>query len=285
MFNRSFLRAVLAGALVALLGLAGYWIYERSRPPEPQSVPEYDPATLAGQRPDLDVPFVSTEYDIVRAMLDLAGTNANDVVVDLGSGDGRIPIIAARDRGARGLGVDLDPARIRESTGNALRAGVSDRVTFRQQDLFVTPLGDATVLTLYLLPEINMQLRPRILGEMRPGTRVVSNTFDMGDWQPDARRNVQNSNIFLWIVPARVEGRWQLRTGEGEAMLTLRQQFQRVSGTITANGRSVPLGEVQLRGAQIAFAADLGGGQRRVVGRVDGAAMTGEGWQAARIGD
>jgi len=283
MFNRSFRRSVLVGALVALLGLAGYWIYERTRPAEPQAVPEYDPATLAGQRPELDVPFVSTEYDIVRAMLDLAGTNGEDLVIDLGSGDGRIPIIAARDKGARGLGVDLDPARIRESTANALRAGVGERVIFRQQDLFVTPLADATVLTLYLLPEINMQLRPRILGEMRPGARVVSNTFDMGDWRPDARRNVQNSNIFLWIIPAKVEGRWQLRTGDGEARLTLRQQFQQVSGTADANGRSVPLSEVQLRGAQIAFTADLGGGPRRFVGRVDGANMAGEGWQAARL--
>ncbi len=283
MFNRSFRRSVLFGALVALFGLAGYWIYERTRPAEPQAVPEYDPATLAGQRPDLDVPFVSTEYDIVRAMLDLAGTNGEDLVIDLGSGDGRIPIIAARDKGARGLGVDLDPARIRESTANALRAGVGERVIFRQQDLFVTPLADATVLTLYLLPEINMQLRPRILGEMRPGARVVSNTFDMGDWRPDARRNVQNSNIFLWIIPAKVEGRWQLRTGDGEARLTLRQQFQQVSGTAEANGRSVPLSEVQLRGAQIAFTADLGGGPRRFVGRVDGANMAGEGWQAARL--
>ncbi|MFN3726030.1 MAG: class I SAM-dependent methyltransferase [Allosphingosinicella sp.] len=285
MFNRSFMRAVLVGAFVALLGLAGYWIYESTRPPEPQAVPEYDPATLAGQRPDLDVPFVSTEYDIVRAMLDLAGTNGDDFVIDLGSGDGRIPIIAARDKGARGLGVDLDPARIRESTANALRAGVADRVTFRQQDLFVTPLADATVLTLYLLPEINMQLRPRILGEMRPGARVVSNTFDMGDWQSDARRTVQNTNIFLWIIPARVEGRWQLRTADGEATLTLRQQFQQVSGTAAANGRSVPLGSVQLRGPQIAFTVDLGGAPRRFVGRVDGASMAGEGWQATRIGN
>ena len=285
MFNRSFMRAVLVGALVALLGLAGYWIYERTRAPEPQAVPEYDPATLAGQRPDLDVPFVSTEYDIVRAMLDLAGTNANDLVLDLGSGDGRIPIIAARDKGARGLGVDLDPARIRESTANALRAGVSERVTFRQQDLFVTPLGEATVLTLYLLPEINMQLRPRILGEMRPGARVVSNTFDMGDWQPDARRNVQNTNIFLWIVPAQVGGRWQLRTNDREGTLTLSQRFQQVSGSVEANGRSMPLRDVQLRGSQIAFTVDLGAGPHRLTGRVDGATMAGEGWQATRLGN
>ena len=285
MFNRNFMRAVLAGALVALLILAGYWIYERTRPAEPQAVPEYDPATLAGQRPDLDVPFVSTEYDIVRAMLDLAGTNANDFVIDLGSGDGRIPIIAARDKGARGLGVDLDPARIRESTSNALRAGVADRVMFRQQDLFVTPLRDATVLTLYLLPEINMQLRPRILGEMRPGARVVSNSFDMGDWQPDVRRTVQNTNIFLWIVPAQVNGRWQLRTAEGEGRLTLSQRYQQVSGMIEANGRSVPVRDVQLRGPQIALTVDLGDGPRRLVGRVDGANMAGQGWQAARTGD
>ena len=285
MFNRNFMRAVLAGALVALLVLAGYWIYERTRPAEPQAVPEYDPATLAGQRPDLDVPFVSTEYDIVRAMLDVAGTSANDFVIDLGSGDGRIPIIAARDKGARGLGVDLDPARIRESTSNALRAGVADRVMFRQQDLFVTPLRDATVLTLYLLPEINMQLRPRILGEMRPGARVVSNTFDMGDWQPDVRRNVQNTNIFLWIVPAQVNGRWQLRTAEGEGRLTLSQRYQQVSGTIEANGRSTPLRDVQLRGPQIAFTVDFGAGPRRLVGRVDGVNMAGQGWQAARTGN
>ena len=285
MFNRSFFRAMLVGGFIAFLVLAGYLLYERTRPAEPQPIPEYDPATLAGQRPQLDVPFVSTEYDIVRAMLDLAGTNANDFVIDLGSGDGRIPIIAARDKGARGLGVDLDPARIRESTGNALRAGVADRVTFRQQDLFVTPLGDATVLTLYLLPEINMQLRPRILAEMRPGARVVSNTFDMGDWRPDVSRNVQNTNIFLWIIPAQVGGRWQLRTPQGEGVMTLRQRYQQASGTIQANGRSVQLQDVRLRGPLIAFTADLGGGPSRFEGRVDGANMAGQDWQAVRAGN
>jgi len=284
MRKRSFLRSMVAGALVVLAGLVGYWIYQRSQPAQPQPIPEYDPATLAGQRPQLDVPFVSTEHDIVRQMLDLAGTNANDLVVDLGSGDGRIPIIAARDRGARGLGVDLDPARIRESTANAQRAGVADRVTFRQQDLFVTPLRDATVLTLYLLPEINMQLRPRILGEMRPGARVVSNTFDMGDWRPDVRRNVQNSDIFLWIIPAQVAGRWQLRTPQGEAVLTLTQRYQQAAGTLQANGRTAPLSDVRLRGPLIAFTADLGSGPRRFEGRVEGGEMAGQGWQAVRTG-
>jgi len=125
--------------------------------------------------------LVSTEYEVVRSMLELAQVGPNDLVVDLGSGDGRIPILAALEKGARGMGVEIDRARIRQSNENARKAGVADRVTFRQQDLFVTPLNDVTVLTLYLLPEINLQLRPKILAQMKPGTRVVSNSFDMGD--------------------------------------------------------------------------------------------------------
>src|SRR5690606_17295526 len=120
----------------------------------------------------------------------------------------RIPIIAARERGARGLGVDIDPARVRESEQNARQAGVTDKVTFRQEDLFETPINDATVLTLYLLPELNLRLRPRILSQMRAGTRVVSNMYDMGDWRPDRREMVQNSPLYIWTVPARVGGRW-----------------------------------------------------------------------------
>src|SRR4028119_2064539 len=154
--------------------------------------------------------LVSSEYEVVRGMLDLAGVTSTDLVADLGSGDGRIPILAAREKGARGLGVEIDRGRIRQSEKNAAAAGVKDRVTFRQQDLFVTPLNDVTVLTLYLLPEINLQLRPRILAQMRPGARVVSNTFDMGDWRPDERRTIGGTNIFMWFVPAQVEGRWRL---------------------------------------------------------------------------
>lgn len=278
--HRIFLRAAVTGAAVVLVGLLIYALIQYRRGPEPEPVVPYDPATFTATRPRLDVPYVSTEYELVRAMLDQAGTGAEDFVVDLGSGDGRIPIIAARDRGARGLGVDIDPNRIRESQANATAAGVADRVTFRQQDLFATPLGDATVLTLYLLPEINLQLRPRILAQMRPGSRVVSNSFDMGDWRPDERRNVLNTTILSWLIPARVAGRWQLEAaGSPAATLLLRQRYQEVSGTV--DGRRLGSG-TELRGQRIAL--DLGGG-RRLEGRVEGGRMVGDGWQAARTGD
>lgn len=285
MFNRNFFRAIIVGALIALLAVGGYAAYQRLQPREPAPIPDYDPATLAGGRAQLAVPYVSTEYDIVREMLNLAAVGPADLVVDLGSGDGRIPILAARDKGARGLGVDIDPARIRESRTNAAQAGVADRVSFRQQDLFATPLDEVTVLTLYLLPEINLQLRPRILSQMRPGARVVSNSFDMGDWRADRQVEIQGANIFLWIVPARVEGDWRLSlSGGGEAELDLQQRYQDLSGAIVMNRRSVPLRAARLRGARIAFTADLGGGPRRFEGQVEGSRIVGNGWQAVRTG-
>jgi SAM-dependent methyltransferase len=285
MFNRNFFRAIIVGALIALLAVGGYALYRAMQPSAPEPIPDYDPATLAGGRAQLTVPYVSTEYDIVREMLNLGGVAASDLVVDLGSGDGRIPILAARDKGARGLGVDIDDARIRESRVNAAQAGVAERVSFRQQDLFATPLDEATVLTLYLLPEINLQLRPRILAQMRPGARVVSNSFDMGDWRPERQIEVQGNKIFLWIVPARVAGSWRVSLPGGlQGELSLRQRYQDVAGTLNLGGRSIPLREPQLRGPRIAFTVDLGTGPRRLEGRVDGGGLAGNGWQAVRIG-
>lgn len=223
--------------------------------------------------------LVSSEYDVVLAMLNLAGVNSDDLVVDLGSGDGRIPILAAREKGARGLGIEINRNRIRQSTENARKADVGDRVEFRQQDLFVTPLNDATVLTLYLLPEINMQLRPKILSQMKPGTRVVSNSFDMGDWGPDQKQMIGGTNIFMWVIPAKVDGRWRFTQGGNSTELFLEQRYQVISGT-AGNAR---LTEGQLRGDQIAFTADLGQGSRRYQGRVEGGRMAGDGWQAVRI--
>jgi SAM-dependent methyltransferase len=223
--------------------------------------------------------LVSSEYAVVRGMLDLAQVTGDDLVADLGSGDGRIPILAAKEKGARGLGIEIDRARLRQSAANAKAAGVSDRVTFRQQDLFVTPLNDVTVLTLYLLPEINLTLRPKILEQMRPGSRVVSNTFDMGDWRPDERRTIGGTNIFMWVVPAKVEGRWRITQGGAAGELALRQNYQDVSGT--AGGGQIA--EAQLRGDRIAFTADLGQGRRRFEGRVVGDRMSGQGWQAVRV--
>jgi SAM-dependent methyltransferase len=156
--------------------------------------------------PKLDAPWVATEMAIVNAMLDAARVGPNDVVFDLGCGDGRIVIMAAK-RGARGVGVDIDPARIREANGYARRAGVTDRVSFAVKDIFETDVTSATVVALYLSPELNLRLRPKLLRELRPGSRIVSHEFDMGDWRPERSFEVRDvarpHKVFLWTVPAR----------------------------------------------------------------------------------
>jgi len=154
------------------------------------------------QKPNLDVPYVPTKQTVVDAMLDLAGVKAGDVHYDLGCGDGRIAISAAK-RGATSTGVDLDPQRIKEANENAKEAGVTDKVTFVQGNLFDFDFSKADVLTLYLLPEVNLKLRSKILKELKPGTRVVSHAFDMGDWEPEKTINVDGSTVFLWTVPNR----------------------------------------------------------------------------------
>lgn len=152
------------------------------------------------QSPQLDVPYVPTPTEVVEAMLKVAKVSKNDVLYDLGSGDGRIPITAAKRFGTRGFGVDIDPERIKEATANAQKEGVSDRVTFAQQDLFKTDLSKATVISLYLLPRINLELRPSLL-KLKPGTRIVSHAFDMGDWKPDQVVNVNGTTVYYWVVP------------------------------------------------------------------------------------
>jgi ubiquinone/menaquinone biosynthesis C-methylase UbiE len=150
-----------------------------------------------------DVPFVPTPTKVVDRMLEIAQVGPNDVVYDLGSGDGRIVITAAKKHGARGVGIDIDPERIREARDNARSAGVSDRVQFREGDLFKTDLSEATVVTLYLLSSVNLQLRPKLLKELKPGTRIVSHAFDMGDWKPIKTEKVGSSTVYYWIVPER----------------------------------------------------------------------------------
>jgi trans-aconitate methyltransferase len=151
----------------------------------------------------VDVPYVPTPQPVVDAMLRLAKVKRGDVLYDLGSGDGRIVITAAKRYGVRGTGVDIDPQRIKEANANARRAGVANRVRFVNEDLFQIDFSDATVVTLYLLPRLNLQLRPRLINELKPGTRIVSHGFDMGDWKPDRVVQVGNSTIYLWIVPPR----------------------------------------------------------------------------------
>lgn len=280
--SRKPLRAILAVAGVALAALLLFLFLPRSdRAPEPQPGNDFDPADFVRGRPRLDVPYIATDLQVVDAMLGLAEVKPDDNVIDLGSGDGRILIAAARSLGAHGLGVDIDPARVREATANAEEAGVSSRVRFRQQDLFETPLGGADVLTLYLLPEVNLRLRPRILGQMRPGTRVVSHDYDMGDWHWDQRRRVGDAIIYLWTVPARVNGAWTLTAGGRAVPLVLEQQYQQFHGT--AGDARIEQG--RLDGNRIRFIANLGEGRRTFEGRVDGnriLPLTGSDWHAER---
>ena len=152
-----------------------------------------------------DVIYVPTPQSVVNEMLELANVTKDDVIYDLGSGDGRIPITAAQEYGTRGIGIDISPDRIREANENAREAGVTDRVEFLQQDLFTTNISEATVVTLYLLPHLNLKLRPQLFEQLQPGTRIVSHDFDMGNWKPDrVVKTSEGSIIYLWIVPEEI---------------------------------------------------------------------------------
>lgn len=167
-----------------------------------QAEAQATPTQTASAAPEVqkDVPYVPTPPEVVDEMLKVANVGANDVIYDLGSGDGRIVITAAQRFGTRGVGVDIDPERVAEAKANAQKAGVSDRVEFRQQDLFQTDLKEASVVTLYLLPEVNLRLRPKLL-QLKPGTRIVSHAFDMGDWKPEQVRQVNGRTVYYWTVP------------------------------------------------------------------------------------
>ena len=153
-----------------------------------------------------DVIFVPTPQEVVDAMLKLAKVGPNDVVYDLGSGDGRIPITAAKTYGARGVGIDIDPQRIREATENLKQAGVGDKVKFLNQDLFTTPIGEATVVTMYLLPTLNVKVLPKLNAELKPGTRVVSHAFDIEGYPPQQTINVNGRTVYMWTVPIKKAG-------------------------------------------------------------------------------
>jgi SAM-dependent methyltransferase len=228
-----------------------------------------------------DVPFVPTQTELVRAMLDVARVDSNDIVYDLGCGDGRIVVTAVRRYGAkRGVCVDIDPTRIEEARHNADTSGVADRISFQNADLFQTDLREATVVTLYLLPLINERLRPKLFRELQPGTRVVSNSFDMGRWAadttvaPPAPSGFQKQAYF-WIIPADVAGIWRVRAEDaGLKRLELEQAFQQVNGTGALGGRTMPLSEVRLSGDRLTFV--LGHrGQLKFSGTVRGNQISG----------
>jgi SAM-dependent methyltransferase len=236
---------------------------------------------LAGfAEPDYEVPFVPTPHALVQKMLDLAQVTAADYLIDLGCGDGRIAVAAAQ-RGARALGVDLDPLRIQEAAAAARIAEVEARVNFRRQDLFRTPIYEASVVALYLLPDVNLRLRPRLLTELRPGSRIVSHAFDMGDWRPEAEDRLDGRRIYLWIVPAIAGGSWALTDADGgQYALEIEQRFQEVSGTLTGGGQVLALEEAVLRGTMLRFTA----GGRVYAGTIGDAEIVGAaGWRARRL--
>jgi precorrin-6B methylase 2 len=226
---------------------------------------------VAQQRtaPALDVPYVPTPDDVVAKMLDIANVTKDDYVIDLGSGDGRIAIAAAK-RGAKAFGVDLNPVRVEEAQANAKAAGVEDRVEFKEANIFETDFSDATVLTMYLLSSVNLKLRPQVL-EMKPGTRVVSHAFDMGEWEPDEVANVDGRTVYYWVVPARVEGKWKVNRAQKAFTVNFKQEFQNLTGTAEMDGKEVPVEDAKLEGTRITFSlADGNGGKQRFEGRVDG---------------
>ena len=276
-------------------------------------------ATLPALALEPRVPYVPTPHDVVEKMLQMARVSANDYLIDLGSGDGRIVVTAASKHGARGFGVDINPARVAEALENAQKSKVTDKVAFYQRDLFQTDLTQATVISMYLLPRVNLELRSKLL-DLKPGTRIVSHDFSMNDWKPDAYVQMHSkekytgaggdSEIYFWVVPAKVAGdwRWELPSGgkggnggkPQSYAVTLNQTFQVVSGSVTVNGRNAPLQNAKLSGDELSFSftADLGAGpvkhefKGQAAGdRVNGAASLSGGrtqaryeWSAERAG-
>jgi SAM-dependent methyltransferase len=259
--------AMLAALLVALSAAA-------QTKPKPEA---YEPHVgQAGK----DVIWVPTPDEVVERMLRMAQVTPNDYVVDLGAGDGKIAIMAAKKFGARAMGIEYNPDMARHAQRNAEKAGIASRARIVQGDIFVTDFTQATVLTMYLLPALNLKLRPQILA-MRPGTRVVSHSFNMDDWEPDESSSMDGRRAYYWVVPAKVAGTWSLElTGGGAAEkseLTLEQRYQKLEGTVSLGAAVLGgLREPRLRGFDIAFAyIDNSSVRRELSGRVSGNRMEG----------
>ncbi len=230
--------------------------------------------------PGRDVIYVPTRLQTVERMLDFAELKAGETLVDLGSGDGRI-VLAAAKRGANARGIELDEGRFNIANCWANEIGLAGKARFLQANIFEHNFTDAAVVTMYLLPGLNIKLRPTVL-DMRPGTRVVSHAFTMGDWEADRTESVAGSNqtIYLWIVPAKVAGSWTITPLSGSPVtVTLNQQYQKFEG----GGGSVKVAKGSLRGDQISFAlVDGSGASRDYTGRVMGDRIEGKGWTAVR---
>lgn len=213
------------------------------------------------QEEEFDVPYVPSPYKVVEEMLRIAEVGKDDTLYDLGCGDGRIVIMAAQQFGTHGVGVDLNPQRIKESKENAAKAGVESLVQFIEQDFFQADIHRATVVSLYLLTSVNLELRPKLLRELRPGTRIVSHDFGMSEWRPDKSSlvidNNETHNVYFWIVPANVTGTWEwtIPAGKREThyMLQMDQLFQSVSGTVTVGQSKMAIKDAKLDGDRLQF--------------------------------
>ncbi len=240
----------------------------------------------------LDVPYVPTPMDVVETMLSIGEVDGDDVLYDLGCGDGRIVIEAARTYGAKGVGVDLDPERISDSRRNAREANVTDMVEFHQGDLFELDLSPATVVTLYLLPEVNIRLRPKLLQELQPGTHVVSHDFDMGIWRPDSTIELDNSDVYRWIIPANVSGVWQWERGRNRYEMRIDQYFQQVVAAMSGSETARTVSRATIDGDYFEMTFESDNGPVRLKGTVNGDTISGtvsneyEGelpWRAKRL--
>ena len=245
------------------------------------------PSKGAVQEYDLDVPYVPTPYEVVMEMLTIANVGKDDVLYDLGSGDGRIVITAAKKMGCRGVGVEINPRRIEDSRENAVREKVTDRVQFLQQDLFKADIREATVVAIYLLQSVNLKLRPKLLHELKPGTRIVSHNYNMGEWKPDKTSEVninwKKHTVYYWVVPANMTGTWEwsipTSTGNDHYVLEIYQQFQEVRGILLVDGSKIPIGREKIIGDKLQFTIErtLEGRTVRMLfnGRVSGNSIEG----------
>ncbi|MDX1618124.1 MAG: 50S ribosomal protein L11 methyltransferase [Balneolaceae bacterium] len=228
---------------------------------------------------DLDVPYVPTPQPVVDEMLEIAQVEPGDYVIDLGSGDGRI-VIAAAKKGATGHGVDLDPDRISEARENAVNEDVDDKVMFLRKNIFDTDISQASVITMYLLSSVNLKLRPTILKTLRPGTRVVSHSFDMGDWRPDGSFDVESSmgrghDVYLWVVPADASGTWSWNVDGRSHTLEVSQRYQEIGLELESEGNTLDTSDRVLRGRRISFSATDGDRHYLYSGRIEGNRITG----------
>ena len=225
-------------------------------------------------QPGKDVIWVPTPEIVVNRMLDLAKATPSDFLADLGSGDGRT-VIAAAKRGIRAMGVEFNPDMVALATREAVRQGVTDKVKFVNGDIFTTDFSQATVVTLYLLPSLNVKLRPKILA-MKPGTRVVSHAFNMADWEPDETATPEGRQVFMWVVPANAAGNWKVQIAGASRDLSLQQEFQKLQGSLRSGSESLSVFDARLRGDEIRFSVlEKGGTRRDFTGKVQSSGMSG----------